>query len=455
MDTEYTDKELPSDAYDANLEDSDDDDELDLGSADRKILTQTLDERLEGLVARVRKGRLVLQPDFQRDFVWSRSKASLLIESILMGIPLPVVYVSELADGTWEVVDGQQRLTAIKSFIDGVFPDGNKFKLSKLKVRHDLRGKSFQELSTADQIQIEDYTLRLIKIQKEAHEDIKFEVFERLNSGAERLNDMELRNCIYRGSYNDLLEELSKHPVLLKIRGEELPDKRMWDRQLLLRFFAMWRKTHLHFRSPMKQFMNHEMQVYRHASPEQIDEMRRVFSNAIQIAWDVFGENAFRRYTPPAEAGDRGRWDNRGRFNVALWDTVLYVFTFFERRQVLPVADAVREEFLDVMTNDQTFVDYIGRTTDKTDRIRYRAETWRKRIEPLITTPSNESRSFSRDLKYRLFEANSACAICAQQIHAVDDAEIDHIEHYWRGGRTVPENARLTHRLCNRVRGGH
>lgn len=139
---------------------------------------------------------------------------------------------------------------------------------------------------------------------------------------------------------------------------------------------------------------------------------------------------------------------------MALWDTLLYVFTFFERPQVLPAADAIREEFLDLMSNDPIFVGYIGRTTDKPDRIRYREDIWKRRIEPLITTPRDETRSFSRALKQELYSANPACAICNQQIHSVDDAEIDHIEHYWRGGRTVPENARLTHRFCNRVRGG-
>jgi hypothetical protein len=438
---------------DDDLDQSDDDAALELATPERQILTQALDERVEGLVSRIKRGRLILQPDFQRDFVWSKSKASLLIESILMRIPMPVVYVAEIETGAWEVVDGQQRLTAIKSYLDGHFPDGEPFKLGQLRVRADLRGKAFKDLTADDQAAIEDYTLRIIKIMKEADPDLKFEVFERLNSGADKLNDMELRNCVYRGSYNDLLKELAGHDLMLKVRRADAPDTRMQDRQMILRFFSMWRNTHLRYRAPMKQFMNHEMQNHRHVDVAKIAEMRRVFLDAMQCAWDVFGDRAFRRFSVDATQ-PRGSWDIAGKLNLALWDTVLYVFTYFERRQIVPVADAIYEEFLDVMTNDATFVDFIGRTTDKPDRVRFRAETWKKRIEDLVKVPAGETRNFSRQLKVSLHEANPACTICNQTIHHVDDAELDHVEHYWRGGRTIPENARLTHRYCNRVRGG-
>jgi hypothetical protein len=431
-----------------------DDEALDLAPSQKRVLTQTRDESIELLVSRIRKGRLILQPDFQRDFVWSRSKASALIESILMRIPLPVIYVSELKDESWEVVDGQQRLTSIRSYIDGKFPDGQAFKLGQLRVRDDLRGKSFIELSQEDQNSIEDYSLRVIVILKDASPDLKFEVFERLNSGADKLNDMELRNCTYRGPYNDLLKELVRDDTFLKIRGQSAPDARMQDRQLLLRFFAMWRNTHLRYRGPMKQFMNHEMQEHQFATPDKIATMRRTFEDAIQCAWDVFGTRAFRRYSIGDERGPDGNWEAGSKLNIALWDTVLYTFTYYERRQIVPISDAIREAFLDLLATDNTFIDYIGRTTDKPDRVKYRAETWKRRIDELVNTPANEARAFSFALKQRLYDADPSCAICSQHIHTPHDAEIDHVVHYWRGGRTVCENARLTHRYCNRKRGG-
>ncbi|GLI20852.1 hypothetical protein GGQ86_001866 [Xanthobacter flavus] len=425
---------------------------LDLGAGERRIVTQSLDISIDALVSRIGKNRLVLQPDFQRDYVWSSAKASTLIESILMRIPLPVVYLSENADGDWEVVDGQQRLTSLYSFVTGKFPDGTSFKLGKMDVRSDLKGSSFNDLSRSEQNVILNYTLRAVIILNDSHPDLKFEVFERLNCGSVQLTDAELRNCMYRGPYNDLLNDLANNKYLIDIRHADAPHKRMEDRQLILRFFAMKRNSHLNFKGGMKQFMNREMIANRHALPNEIATLKATFENAIECAWVVFGPNAFRRWSPGDDRNLEGQWESK--LNVALWDTILYTFAFFEKRQIIPAADAIREEFLDLMSNDSTFVDYIGRTTDRPDRVRYRADTWRQRLDACISVAPRESRAFSRDLKIRLHNANPSCGICGQHIYSPADAEVDHVIHYWRGGSTIPENARLTHRYCNRQRGG-
>jgi len=424
--------------------------ELELG--ERRLATQSLDLSIEALDARIRRSALILQPEFQRDYVWSAAKASALVESVLIHIPLPVIYLAETTEGDWEVVDGQQRLTSLHSFVTGKFPDGTNFRLGQMNVRSDIKGKAFKDLSKTDQNAILNYTLRAVILQKESHPDLKFEVFERLNCGSVQLKDAELRNCMYRGPYNDMLNELAKNLSLLKIRHASTPHKRMEDRQLILRFFAMKRNSHLNFKGGMKQFMNREMVTHRYGPPNEIAVLKAMFESAIECALTVFGPNAFRRWSPGDDRSPEGQWETK--LNVALWDTLLYTFAFFEKRQIVPVADAIREEFLDVMSNDDTFVDYIGRTTDQPDRVRYRADTWRLRLDAAIAVPSGEARAFSRKLKVDLHAADPTCAICGQHIHLPDDAEVDHIKHYWRGGATIPENARLTHRHCNRKRGG-
>lgn len=423
-----------------------------LAEGERRLSTQSLDLSIDTLVSRINRGSLTLQPEFQRDYVWSSAKASQLVESVLLRIPLPIVYLSETEDSDWEVVDGQQRLTSLYSFVRGQFPDGTKFRLGRLHVRDDLRGKGFSDLCRTDQNAILNYTLRAIILNKESHPDVKFEVFERLNCGSVQLKDAELRNCMYRGAYNDMLAELSNNNLLLKIRRADRPHNRMEDRQLILRFLAMKRNSHLNYRGSMKQFMNREMETHRHASPAEVAGLKRQFEDAITSAWHVFGLNAFRRWTPPPQAGEKGSWDSK--LNVALWDTLLYGLAFYERRQIIPVSDAIREEFLDIMAGDPVFVDHIGRTTDKPERVHYRARVWLERLEKVVNVPANETRAFTRELKAALHEANPTCTLCSQRIHEVDDAEVDHVEHYWRGGATIPENARLTHRFCNRKRGG-
>lgn len=213
----------------------------------------------------------------------------------------------------------------------------------------------------------------------------------------------------------------------------------------------MWRNTHLKYKGPMKLFLNREMKNNRDPSDKELARMRSAFEKSIEMAYTVFGTNAFRRYYASKKDNPRGYWETR-KLNVALWDTLLYSFSFYEKSQIIPVADAIREEFLDVVTNDETFSEYIAGTGDKPDRIQYRAEVWQQRLKKLATT--KEPRTFSLAIKERLFKSDPTCKICGQKIHDVDDAEVDHTKHYWRGGKTIPKNARLVHRYCNRARGG-
>jgi len=437
------------------LEHEPDNTPLEIPPDKRRVKTDKQDVPIETLQMRIKKGRLDIQPEFQRYYVWSPSKASKLIESVLLEIPIPVVYLAEEQDNRQSVVDGQQRLTSIVAFLDGLFPGPDKatFKLTSLQVLKELNGLTFKELDAAMQEKILGTPLRLVIIQKDSDPDVKFEVFERLNVGAVALNDQELRNCVYRGSYNKLLRELSQNEHLLKVLRQEQPHPRMQDRQLILRFFAMWRKTHLKYKSPMKQFLNHEMEQNRNIAPEIVEEMREIFARSIEMAYVVFGQNAFRRFYPGNPQEPNGNWEPK-KLNIALWDTILYGFSYFEKAQIIPIADAVREEFLDLMGTDDQFVKFITSTTDQPDRVQYRADIWIKRLRELVGYKGAEPRNFSLALKQKLFEVNPACAICGQHMHDIDDTEVDHILHYWRGGKTISQNARLTHRFCNRQRGG-
>jgi len=446
--------ELPEDTFVLeSIDNAEDDTSLEIPAERRRVKTDRQDLPIETLHSRVNRHTINLQPDYQRYFVWNKTKASRLIESLLLDIPIPVIYVAEEPDNTFSVVDGQQRLQTICSFIEGKFPNGQDFKLSGLQVMDELNKKSFKDLHIDLQNKIYNYTVRVIVIQKDSDTDVKFEMFERLNLGAEKLNDQELRNCIYRGSYNDLLKELCQNKYMLKVMNSNTFHPRMIDRQLILRFFAMWRNTHLKYKGTKKQFLNNEMEMHRNLPNKKIVEMRLVFEKSIEIAYIVFGKHAFRRYNPGGKNNNpNGNWESK--LNVALWDTLLYSFSYYDKPQIIPIIDRIREEFLDIMTYDSKFIEYVTSTTDKPDAIKYRAEVWLKRLSSLIGINNAEPRTFSRQIKQELFKQEPTCKICGQHINDIDDAEVDHIQHYWRGGKTIPENARLTHRFCNRSRGG-
>jgi len=125
----------------------------------------------------------------------------------------------------------------------------------------------------------------------------------------------------------------------------------------------------------------------------------------------------------------------------------------YDENQIVPNSDTIREELLWMMTHEEDFVNAIsGSGTDSKEKTLTRFDKWLSALKEIVGTPKTEPRTFSLQYKKQLWEFNPTCAICGQKIHIIDDAEVDHVEQYWRGGKTIPSNARLTHRYCNRSR---
>ena len=127
----------------------------------------------------------------------------------------------------------------------------------------------------------------------------------------------------------------------------------------------------------------------------------------------------------------------------------MYTFAKADKNQVYNNLDSIRESWINLMTNDQEFIDSIELSTNTIKATRTRFDKWRMELESIIEMGTKENRCFSLNLKQELYETNPTCAICKQHITSIDDAAVDHIKQYWKGGRTIPENARLTHRYCN------
>lgn len=413
----------------------------------RRVYADKSDRSIYELFRKFQRGDLILDPEFQRRYVWDNKKASLLIESILLEVPIPVIYLAEEEDGKFTVIDGQQRLRSFFRFLN------NEFKLRGLSVLSELNGKYFKDLDEEKQRKIEDATLRVIEIRKESHSDVKFEIFERLNVGAVKLNDQELRNCIYRGKYNDLIKELAEDRDFLFLLGLKEPHKRMYDRELVLHFLAFYNQTYLKYKPPMKQFLNREMENNRNISEEKIKELRRAFKETVSMVKSVFGDKAFRRFIPGDEKDPNGRWEIR-KINIGLFEIIMFGFSRYAKNQIIPLSDVIREELLHMMTSDKEFVESIsGSGTTSIAKVTTRFKKWLDALERIVGTPKTEPRTFSWELKKQLYEQNPTCAICGNRIMLIDDATIDHVEHYWRGGKTIPSNARLVHRYCNLKRG--
>ena len=425
-------------------------DDFDL-SGKHKIYTDIGDPEVIGLHGKYIRGRLEIQPDFQRQFVWDNKKASHLIESAILGIPLPVVYFSQESDGKMSVIDGQQRLTSFFSFIEGQFPDGKEFRLTNLKVFKELNRKQFSDLDDETQEKITECKIRTITFKADSHKDLKFEIFERLNSGSVKLNDQELRNCIYRGSYNKLLREMSTDKTYMKIMGYQKRHKRMLDIEFVLRFASFYHQTYLRYKSPMKKFMNDEMEERRDISEDDANKLKKAFDNSASLVFSLLGENAFRRFTIGTEENKNGKWESQ-QFNAALFDVLMWAFADKDRGMVMRNLDSIREELIHLMSTNDEFNDSILLATSQTKRVKQRFKIWTDSLERILQDETKSERCFSKELKKKFFDKNPTCKICDGHISHIDDAAMDHKKQYWLGGETEPDNARLTHRYCNNAR---
>ena len=425
---------------------NDDEEQNELPLLRRTIRTQASDPTIKSLCDRIKKGRLITQADFQRQYVWKNDAKlkSRLIESVFLEVPIPTIYTAEEEDGTEVVIDGQQRLMTFYSFLN------DEFRLTGLEVCKELNHKSYKTLGLINesyQEKIDDYPLRVIKILKDSDFSVRFDMFERLNRGSVKLNDQELRNCIYRGRFNDFIKEIAKDKDFQVLLGSK-EQNRMQDIELVLRFFTLYERTYLKYKSPMKQFLTTFMKNYQNIDDTKINELKKIFKLSVQMVRTVIGDKAFYLYTNKDDKS--GKFENV--INKGLFDVLMNGFARYDQNQVMRHKDAVKEELLWLMNSDEFLEVITGAGTDGKKKLERKFDIWLSSLKTIIGYPNKEPRLFSWELKNKLWNGNPVCPICGQKIEQIDDSEIDHIEFYWRGGKTIPDNARLTHRFCNRSR---
>lgn len=442
----YTELEFEiSEDTDTNLEDT---------PLKREILTEQGDPEIDSLYRKWKDGDLDLQPEFQRGFVWDIIRASCLIESILLDIPLPVIYLSQEHNDIEYVIDGQQRLTTFFSFIDGTLPDpklpnGKIFRLTKLNVLTDLNGKKFSELTREFQKKVRYAKVRTITFKKQSDAELKFEVFKRLNTGSVQLNDQELRNCIYRGSYNSLLKELSEDATFKEIMGIKKPEKRMKDIELVLRFAAFFNKGYLNYKPPIKSFLNLEMEENRHINEYKAKNLKSGFKNSVELVKVIFGKNAFKRYyAGRGSSSCDGHWE-KNKFNASLFDIVMDSLARIDKNKAYQHLGDIKDGLIELMTSDQEFINSIELSTSSSQAVKARFVKWNAKLQEIIKDHTPEQRFFPWSTKEQLFKKRKICALCNNQILDIDDAHVDHIVPFSKGGTTTLDNAQLAHKYCN------
>ena len=268
------------------------------GSVSYQTNTFPADFTLEVLYQKWKNNDFVI-PSFQRGYVWKQTQASKLIESFLLGLPVPPIFLFTSKDDARQlVVDGQQRMKSVFYFFDGNFGEeaGEKrivFRLKGLSERSPYHNKTFDELSEKDQRRLKNAVLRSFIIQQLDPDDDTsvYHVFERLNTGGTALSNQEVRNCVYRGPFNQTLRELNQHPSWRSLLGSPKPDSRQKDLELLLRFASLleWEK----YQKPLKDFMSKSMNQLNKRTQPQLDDFKALFVNTCERAQAAMGQRPF------------------------------------------------------------------------------------------------------------------------------------------------------------------
>ena len=335
----------------------------------RRLFTQPYDLEIRSLIGRLKDGTLHVRPlsnkpRFQRQYIWSNRLASDLIESILLNIPIPPCYVAQTEDFELYVIDGQQRIFSIYRFVE------NQFKLTRLEVMSELSGRYYHQLDRRIQKQITTHTLRTVMIAKESHPEIQFDVFERLNTKTKPLNAQELRNCVYRGGLNDLLETLSQYEPWLNILGRKKPDDRFRDQEMILRFFAFHVLGLSSYRTPQKHWLNDIARQGREYSPDRLEDLANVWKKTIDKCLLIFSpEECFRR---PDDT--RRRPVNRG-----LMDLTMTTLSNIPRGRVIEKRDEFRQRYANLFCDDE-FQELVSRSIDHKNRLTSRFKIWQREV---------------------------------------------------------------------------
>ena len=399
----------------------------------------------------ISNGAIDLQPDFQREYVWNSERASRYIESILLGFPTPPVFLAEEPDGRWVVIDGHQRLETLfrymKPLLGSDLPESIKMleplRLNHLEVLQNLNSTLVNKLDISRREELWKTDLQVVLLPKEVDPDMKYSLFARLNLGSMSLNPQELRNCIYRGRYNNFLKRRSESLEFLQLWNPSRPepDKRMKHRERLLRFYAMLHRRS-HYRTPFRVFLNDEMEAHKDFSYEEETRFSEELHTAIKWIKRVFGKEAFCRFEMGNSDNHQGRWV-RNRMDVladvemvwfaevgnqldGIWDNVSDMDREF-------LVKSLRRISINVMLQPK-FQDALSKDRTRATNLEQRFDAWYRAMNAIVRYTEREIDT-TKELYLKL--ANSEiCNYCPNRMD-MEDALLN-------------SKFQLVHRYCHR-----
>ena len=323
-----------------------------------EMLIRTETKSVHEVIRRIRENRYVMDPDFQRDFLWDDTRQSKLIESVLLRIPLPVFYLAEDQDGRLIVVDGLQRLHTFRSFL------ADEFRL-RLPDRSELDRLRFKDLPQILKNRIEDCNLICYVISFTAPERARLDIFERVNSGV-ALTRQQMRNSLYQGAGTRFLRDHAASAVFRDATTRSLNPKTMRDREFINRFCAFRLLTPDRYTGEMDSFLAATLVKMNGLDVAGLTALGKALDRALRNNRSLFGRNAFRKHVPGQEM--------RGIINASLWDVMTTGMSDYSETEVRARAEPLRDSFFSLL-QDNDFAHSITYSTNSRKQVLHRFTT--------------------------------------------------------------------------------
>lgn len=316
-----------------------------------------------------------LSPAFQRHSdLWDEEKQSRLIESILIKFPLPAFYFDGSDNNNWLVVDGLQRLSSLRNFIIL-----KKLKLKGLEFLRQLNGMKFDELPRSLQRQIEETQITAYIINDGTPEEVKFNIFQRINTGGLTLNSQEIRHALNQGIPATFVAELAELEEFKTATDEALKPKRMLDREFVTRFLAFYLHPHNEYVPDLDTYMNSAMSELKKMDALQRQKIKDDFIHSVLLAKSIFGEWAFRKAD---KYPDKRKPINKALFEV--WSVSLARLDESQRNKIEHKKELLFDKSIQLVKEDATFFDSITTSTGNRSSVAYRFSSIEKIIKETL-----------------------------------------------------------------------
>ena len=319
------------------------------------------------VIRRIKQGNYVMDPDFQRDFIWPEDNQSKLIESVIMRIPLPVFYLAEDAEGRMVVVDGLQRLSTFQRFVN------NKLKL-RLPGREKLNGKKFLDLTPKLKNRIEDCNLIFYIIDSKVPERARLDIFDRVNSGMP-LTRQQMRNSLFMGSGTRFLRNEAQTKLFLETTGRSLNQDTMRDREFVNRFCAFQLLNRDGYRGDMDEFLANCLRQMNSMDQTGLSQLSAEFHRGLTNNGMLFEQHAFRKHIPAQ--------NRRNPLNVSLWDVMCTGLSCYAVKRVMALSEPLRQA-MSRLFQDEDFNSSITSSTNDPRKVKTRFQMSRKIFKEVL-----------------------------------------------------------------------